>query len=142
VIITLPSTSLEDKIRRRNNAINAVVDYYNIKEGRAYRPSYRQRQSRTGVALSQVKIKEDAKILEAAKALESIKLSLYKEKRLKIYFVCLRNKKLVISKRIYRFYTPTTLIKYFQQAYLSKLLRQGKIKCNVYKVPLKYKMYF
>jgi hypothetical protein len=41
VIITLPSTLLEDKIRRRNNAINAVVDYCNIKEGRAYRPSHR-----------------------------------------------------------------------------------------------------
>jgi len=27
---------LEDKIRRRNNAINIVIDYYNIKEGRVY----------------------------------------------------------------------------------------------------------
>ncbi|OCK99087.1 uncharacterized protein K441DRAFT_541213, partial [Cenococcum geophilum 1.58] len=35
VIITLLSTLLEDKIYRGNNAINAVVDYYNIKEGRA-----------------------------------------------------------------------------------------------------------
>jgi hypothetical protein len=59
------------------------------------------------------KKKEDAKILEAAKALESIKSSLYKEKRLKIYFICLGNKKLAISKRIYRFYTLTALIKYF-----------------------------
>jgi hypothetical protein len=44
-----------------------------------------------GVALSQVKIKEDAKISEAAKALERAKSSLYKEKRLKIYFIYLRN---------------------------------------------------
>ncbi|XTI94934.1 hypothetical protein V2W45_1256531, partial [Cenococcum geophilum] len=107
VIITLPSTLLEDKIRRRNNAINAVVDYYNIKEGRVHRP---------------IKIKKNAKILEAAKALESVKLSLFKEKRLKIYFICLRNQKLLISKRIYRFYTLTALIKHFQQAHLSKLL--------------------
>ncbi|XTI96067.1 hypothetical protein V2W45_1256821, partial [Cenococcum geophilum] len=98
VIITLPSTSLEDKIRRRNNAINAVVDYCNIKECRVYRL---------------IKIKKDAKILEAAKALERAKSSLYKEKRPKICFICLRNKKLVISKRIYRFHTLTTLIKYF-----------------------------
>ena len=27
---------LEDKIYRYNNTINAVVDYYNIKESRAY----------------------------------------------------------------------------------------------------------
>ena len=40
VIITLPSVSLEDKIRRRNNAINAVVDYYNVKKGRLYRQNY------------------------------------------------------------------------------------------------------
>ncbi|XTI93522.1 hypothetical protein V2W45_1252627, partial [Cenococcum geophilum] len=76
VIITLPGTSLEDKIYRRNDAINVVVDYYNVEEG---------------VALSQVKIEEDTKILEAAKALESAKLSLYKEKRLKICFICLGN---------------------------------------------------
>ncbi|OCK89913.1 uncharacterized protein K441DRAFT_582094, partial [Cenococcum geophilum 1.58] len=43
VIITLPSTLLEDKIRRRNNTINAVVDYCNIKEGRVYWLSHRQR---------------------------------------------------------------------------------------------------
>ncbi|XTI87263.1 hypothetical protein V2W45_1235753, partial [Cenococcum geophilum] len=104
VIITLLSMLLEDEIRKRNNAINAVIDYYNIKEGRVYRPS---------VALSQVKIKEDTKILEAAKALKRAKSSLYKEKRPKIYFIYLRNKKLAISNRIYRFYTPTTLIKYF-----------------------------
>ncbi|XTI94383.1 hypothetical protein V2W45_1252499, partial [Cenococcum geophilum] len=49
----------------------------------------------------------------AAKALERAKSSLYKEKRLKICFICLRNKKLAISKRIYRFYFLTTLIKHF-----------------------------
>ncbi|XTI83921.1 hypothetical protein V2W45_1229365, partial [Cenococcum geophilum] len=76
VIITLPGTLLEDKIHRRNNTINAVVDYCNIKEGRVY---------------WLIKIKEDAEILEAAKALESAKLSLYKEKRLKICFIYLRN---------------------------------------------------
>jgi hypothetical protein len=32
----LPSMLLEDKIRRRNNTINAVIDYCNIKEGRAH----------------------------------------------------------------------------------------------------------
>jgi len=32
----LLSILLEDKIYRRNSAINIVVDYYNIMEGRAY----------------------------------------------------------------------------------------------------------
>ncbi|OCK92536.1 uncharacterized protein K441DRAFT_570857, partial [Cenococcum geophilum 1.58] len=36
VIIILPSILLEDKIYRRNNTINTVVDYCNIKEGRVY----------------------------------------------------------------------------------------------------------
>ncbi|XTI90377.1 hypothetical protein V2W45_1244502, partial [Cenococcum geophilum] len=105
VIITLPSVLLEDKIYRRNNTINTVVDYCNIKEGKLYR---------TNVALSKVKIKEDAKISEAAKALERAKSSLYKEKRPKIYFICLGNKKLAISKHIYKFYTLAALIKHFQ----------------------------
>jgi len=99
-----------------------VVDYYNIKEGRAYRLSYRQRQSRIGIALSQVKIKEDAKISEAAKALERAKLSLYKEKRLKICFIYLGNQKLLIGKRIHKFHTLAALIKHFRERHLSKLL--------------------
>ncbi|XTI95812.1 hypothetical protein V2W45_1474722 [Cenococcum geophilum] len=92
IIITLPSTSLEDKIYRRNNAINTVVDYCNVKE-------------------------------EAAKALERAKASLYKEKRPKIYFICLRNQKLLIGKRTYKFYTPATLTKHFRKGHLSKLLQ-------------------
>ncbi|XTI88732.1 hypothetical protein V2W45_1237003, partial [Cenococcum geophilum] len=112
-IITLPGVLLEDKIRRYNNTINAVVDYCNIKEGRAYRWNYYQRQSRIDVALGKVKIKENTEILEAAKALKRAKLSLYKEKRLKICFIYLGNKNLVISKRTHKFYTLATLIKHF-----------------------------
>ncbi|OCK97199.1 uncharacterized protein K441DRAFT_548392, partial [Cenococcum geophilum 1.58] len=103
VIITLLSILLEDKIRRYNNAINAVIDYYNIKEGR----------SKIDIAFNKVKIKEYTKILEVAKALKRVKLSLYKEKRLKIYFICLRNKRFIINKRIYKFYTLANLIKHF-----------------------------
>jgi len=113
--------SLEDKIHRRNNAINAVVDYCNVEKGRVYWRNYYQRQSRINIALGKVKIKEDTKILEAAKALKRAKLSLYKEKRPKICFICLGNKNLAISKRIHKFYTPATLIKHFQQIHLSKL---------------------
>ncbi|OCK92675.1 uncharacterized protein K441DRAFT_569949, partial [Cenococcum geophilum 1.58] len=54
--------------------------------------------------------------------LERARLSLYKEKRLKIYFIYLGNKKLVISKYIYKFYTLATVIKHFQGSYFSKLL--------------------
>ena len=89
--MTLPSMLLEDEIRRRNNAINVVVNYCNIKEGRAYQPSHYQKQFKTGIALGQVKIKKDTKILEAAKALERAKSSLYKEKRPKICFIYFRN---------------------------------------------------
>jgi len=104
---------LEDKIRRRNNAINAVVDYYNVEKGRVYWRNHYQRQSRTDITLGKVKIKEDAEILEAAKALERAKLSLYKEKRPKICFICLGNKKLTISKRIYKFHTLAAFTKHF-----------------------------
>ena len=109
----LPSILLENKIYKRNNAISAVIDYCNVKKGRVYWWNYYQRQFRIDITLSKVKIKEDAKILEAAKVLKRVKLSLYKEKRLKIYFIYLRNKKLAISKRIYKFYTPAALIKHF-----------------------------
>jgi hypothetical protein len=141
VIMTLPGTLLEDEIRRRNDAINAVVDYCNVEEGRAHRPSYRQRQSRAGVALGQVKIKEDAEISEAAKALERAKASLYKEKRPKICFICLGNQKLPIGKRTHEFHTPAALTKHFRGGHLSKLPQQGEIKCNVCEVTLEHKMH-
>ena len=111
--MTLPNTSLKNKIHRRNNAINTVVDYYNVEKGKIYQPNHCQRQSRTGVALSQVKIKKDTKISKAAKVLKKAKSSLYKEKRPKIYFICLGNQKLPINKYIHKFYTPATVIKYF-----------------------------
>jgi len=36
VIMILPGMSLEDEIYRCNNAINMVIDYYNVEEGRVY----------------------------------------------------------------------------------------------------------
>ena len=36
VIIMLPGMSLENEICRCNDAINAVIDYCNVKEDRAY----------------------------------------------------------------------------------------------------------
>ena len=36
VIMTLLSMLLEDEIYRHNNAINVIINYYNIQEGRAY----------------------------------------------------------------------------------------------------------
>ena len=111
--MTLPGILLENKIRRCNNAINAVVDYYNIEKGRVYWQNYYLRQFRTDITLNKVKIEEDTEILEAAEVLKRAKSSLYKKKRLKIYFICFKNQKLPISKHIYEFYTLATVTKYF-----------------------------
>ena len=111
--MTLFSILLKDKIHRYNNAINAIIDYYNIKKGKVYQQNYYLRQFRIDITLNKIKIKEDVEILKAAKVLKRVKLFLYEEKRPIIYFIYFGNKKLLISKYIYKFHTLTTLIKYF-----------------------------
>jgi hypothetical protein len=51
----------------------------------------------------------------------------YSKKRLKIYFLCLGNKNLLIKQRIYLFYTLGNLSKYFKQKYLTNIREGEKI---------------
>ena len=61
-----------------------------------------------------IKTKEDAKASLLDKVLEVVIVLVYREKRLKIYFLYLRNNSLLINKRVFLFSTPSNLSKYFK----------------------------
>ncbi|KAF2181412.1 hypothetical protein K469DRAFT_589529, partial [Zopfia rhizophila CBS 207.26] len=74
-------------------------------------------------------------------ALEAAKVSVYKEKRLRIYFICLSNKKLPVKQRVYLFSSLSDLSKYFTRKYLTHIKEGQRIKCDLCKVSLDNKMH-
>jgi len=128
-VMSLPGSTLEAETRRRNDAINAIVAYCKTEEGGTYRPN-RQRRSTAHLASPATKTEEGAQPLVAEdplkKELDLAMLSVYKEKRPKICFLCLGNEHLPIDKRVYSFKTPGDLSKHFKRKHLSNLCEDKK----------------
>lgn len=85
-ILAAPGVTLDEEIRRRNRAIRAVMKYCGTEEG-GMRPS-RAKQPHNQVAAPS-KGKDDGRLDPAIVELEAAKVSVYKEKRPTIYFICL-----------------------------------------------------
>jgi hypothetical protein len=142
-VMTLPATTLEDEIRRRNAAINSITAYCKVEEGGCDLPS-RKRDS-TDTISTIVKVEEDTCPLVAAEPLRQAfsmaMQSVYQEKRPKICFVCLGNQNLSMSKRTSSFSTPGDLSKHFRRKHLSNLKAGEDIICNLCKISLQNKMH-
>jgi hypothetical protein len=89
------------------------MQYYKVKEGRIY-PTASKLYKRSSGYIIPVKTIDKAKINSRVKALEVAKVLVYSKKKLKIYFLYLGNKNLLIKQRIYLFYTLGNLSKYFK----------------------------
>ncbi len=138
-IMMLPEMSLKDELRRRNAAINAVVNYCKIEEGGAYRPKYYERHPKRSLDCGEVKTEEDTRILKAAEELKRARASVYEEKRPRICFICLGNERLPTNKRVKELYAPGGLTKHFQRKHLSNLQSNIEIECNVCGLFLEHK---
>jgi len=145
-VMSLPGSTLEAETRRRNdaiNAINAIVAYCET-EGGTYRPN-RQRRSTAHLASPATKTEEGAQPLVAEdplkKELDLAMLSVYREKRPKICFLCLGNEHLPIYKRVYSFKTPGDLSKHFKRKHLSNLSEDKQIECRLCSMSLEHKMH-
>ena len=68
-------------------------------------------------------------------------LSVCKEKRPTVCFLCLGNKYLPNAKRVYSFSTPGDLTKHFRRKHLSNLKEDEPIGCELCKVSLDHKMH-
>jgi hypothetical protein len=141
-VMTLPAATLEDEMRRRNAAINAITAYCKVEEGGCDSPSRKRGSTH---ATSIVKVEEDTRPLVAAEPLHQAfsiaMLSVYQEERPTICFLCLGNQNLPMSKRIQSFSTPGNLSKHFQRKHLSNLKKGEEITCNLCKVSLQHKMH-
>jgi hypothetical protein len=133
-IITLPGTTLEEEILRRNNAINAVAAHCQFQEGGAVargRPSTKQ----ASPALAR-EVDPQAAAVEARKrALNAATLSVFKEKRPTICFLCL-GEKLIKS-----FASPGDLSKHFKRKHLRHIRDRDRLECKVCQMPLQHKMH-
>src|SRR5256885_776687 len=119
----LPGSSLKEEAYRRSAAINAIIAYCYLEEGRT-----RRVQKATGPVKYETEWWDAIHPLVAA--LEAAKVSVYKEKRLTIYFICLGNEKSPIEKRIYSFHTLGDLSKHFKQRHLIKIKGGVGVGCD------------
>lgn len=126
-ILSKPGTTIEEETDRRNRAIRAVTLYCGIKEGGMY-PVQKAGRSRNITLPTKSKLRYDKEALEAAKVL------VYKDKRLKICFLCLRNKRLPLAQRIHSFSTLGNLTKHFRQKHLKNIKNSKGLSCSLCKV--------
>jgi Protein of unknown function (DUF3435) len=145
-IMTLPGSTLEEEIRRRNAAINAIIAYCKVEEGGAYPLERRARQTQPTGGVSSMVFKKDTQAPPVAadpvnEELNKAMLSVYKEKRPTICFLCLGRETLPINKRVYSFSTPGDLSKHFKRKHLLRIKKGQPIECNVCKISLEHKMH-
>lgn len=130
-IITLPGTSLEEETRRRNKAINAVAAHCQFQEGG---PVTRGRPSTKQECPTPAKeVDPQVAAAEAEKqALDAAMLSVFKEKRPTVCFLCL-GEKLIKS-----FAKPGDLSKHFKRKHLRFISDRDRLECKVCQMPLEH----
>ncbi|KAF2184180.1 hypothetical protein K469DRAFT_580926, partial [Zopfia rhizophila CBS 207.26] len=73
-------------------------------------------------------------------ALEAAKVSMYKEKRLRIFFLCL-GENLPIERRIQEFSTLGDLSKHLKRKHLQYIKEGDSLRCKLCQVSLAHKMH-
>ncbi|CAN9361177.1 unnamed protein product [Alternaria alternata] len=126
-ILSKPGTTIEEETDRRNGAIRAVTLYCGIEEGGMY-PVQKAGRSRNIALSTKSQLRYDEEALEAAK------VSVYKEERPKICFLCLGNETLPLAQRIHSFSTPGDLTKHFGRKHLRNIKSSEGLSCNLCKV--------
>jgi hypothetical protein len=134
LVLSRPRTTIEEEMDRRNRAIRAVTLYCSVEEG-GMNPIQRGGQSRNAAlpVKSQLGYKE--------KALEEAKVSVFKDKRPNVCFLCLGNKRLPLAQRIRPFSTLGDLSKHLRRKHLQCIKSGEGLSCNLCKVSLPDKMH-
>jgi hypothetical protein len=133
-VLSEPGTTIEEEIDRRDRAICAVTLYCGVEEG-GMNPIQIGGRSRNATLLVKSQLEDEEEALEAAK------VSVFKEKRPKVCFLCLGNEGLPLVQRIYPFGTPGDLSKHFGRKHLQHINDGMGLSCNLCKVHLSDKMH-
>jgi hypothetical protein len=139
-IMTLPGTTLEEEFRRRNAAISAVAAYCKFEEGGA-RPHRKSPTRRASPTLAEEASPQSIAAAVEKQVLSAAMLSVYKEKRPTIYFVCLGERTLELNKRVYSFASSGDLSKHFKWKHLSNGKAGQRFECKVCRMSLEHKMH-
>jgi hypothetical protein len=133
-VLSRPGTTIAEEIDRRNRAIRAVTLYCGVEE-EGMNPIQRGGRSRNSAppVKSQLGYEE--------KALEEAKVSVFKDKRLKVCFLCLGNERLPLAQRIRPFGTLGDLNKHLRCKHLQYIKSGEGLSCNLCKVSLSDKMH-
>lgn len=135
-IMTLPETSLDKEIQRRNAAINAVTRYCGVEEGTSYRSRRCGRPKR-----GKEKSAEDKKPSppDPDNVLAQAKLSVRTERRPQICFLCVGNPALPMRDRIRKYATVGSLSRHFRR-HVTRLRTGKHIDCQVCNVKGMHRM--
>ena len=128
-ILSEPGSSLEAEYCRRNNAIQAVIDYCCVEEGRT------RRKNEPTVATLSTKAHVGDEIANAIRIVNQAK-------RPRICFLCLGNTRLTSEQRVYAFYTSSDLSKHVRRAHLSAMDPNEPADCKLCNTTLTHKMHF
>ncbi|KAH8585592.1 hypothetical protein B0O99DRAFT_696323 [Bisporella sp. PMI_857] len=132
-ILTLPGTTVEEELCRRNAAIDAVAAYCHFQEGGAVSMP-REWPPAKGACSRLVAANAEKQAVGAAM------LRVFQDERPTICFVCLAEESLPFEKRVYSFASPGDLTKHFKRKHLSNIKEGDRIKCKVCRMSLQRKM--
>ncbi|TVY22339.1 hypothetical protein LHYA1_G009107 [Lachnellula hyalina] len=136
-IITLPGTTLEEELHRRNAAIDAVAAYCKFQEGgAAAQPRRRAIPSPSKETNPQLAAAEAEK-----QALGAAMLLVFTEKRPTICFLCLGEQTLPFEKRTKSFASPGDLTKHFKRKHLAHITKGDRLGCKVCRMTLQHKQH-
>ncbi|KAF1949650.1 hypothetical protein CC80DRAFT_520408 [Byssothecium circinans] len=134
LILSELGSTIEEEMARRNRAIRAVTLYCGIEEG-GMNPTRRGGRSRNAGPPAKSKLEYEEEALEAAK------VSVYKEERPKVCFLCLGKEELPLATRIHPFSTSGDLSKHFKRKHLKHIGGVEGLRCKLCNVPLENKMH-
>jgi hypothetical protein len=133
-VLSKPGTTIEEEMDRRNRAIRAVTLYCGVEEGGMNHIQTGERiRNAAPPVKSQLEYKEEA--------FEAAKVSVFKEKRPRVCFLCLGNEKLPLAQRIHPFSTPGDLSKHLGRKHLKHIKSRESVSCNLCMVSLSGKMH-
>jgi hypothetical protein len=133
-VLSQPGTTVEEELCRRNRAIRAVMLYCRLEEG-GMNPTRMKREKEKPSPLAKIQLEYKSEALEAAK------VSVYKETRPRICFVCLGNENLPTDARTYSFHTSGDLSKHFKRKHLQHIKEGEPLGCELCQVSLESKMH-
>ncbi|KAF1975817.1 hypothetical protein BU23DRAFT_597550 [Bimuria novae-zelandiae CBS 107.79] len=137
-VLTQPGTSLQEEVSQRNRAIRAVMDYCGIEEGGIHLSRLKQSKGHVVPLVT----REEELQCKVDKELEAAKVSVYKEKRPRICFVCLGNEKLPTAERTHSFHTLGDLSKHFMRRHLANVRDGDLLRCGLCQIDIEHKMHW